>query len=154
MDGSNPTPRRRRIDFGDLDRFVGFQLHKARNMAAAELAEMIVPESVPGHFPILYLIGRNPGSTQSAIAAAVGLDRSSLVPILNRFEKQGWIRRAPAPDDGRAHAVTLTARGSAKLADLQATVQSLEDRISASLGEPGQRDMLDLLHRLQRAFRD
>jgi DNA-binding MarR family transcriptional regulator len=152
MDASTPTPRSRKIDFGDLDRFVGFQLHKARNMAASELADMIAPDSVPGHFPILYLIGRNPGSTQSAIAAAVGLDRSSLVPILNRFEKSGWIRRARAKDDGRAHALSLTPSGEAKLADLKATVQSLEDRISASLGDPGQRDMLALLHRLQRAF--
>ena len=152
MDGSNPTPRGRQVDFGALDRFVGFQLHKARNLAAEKIAELIRPESAAGDFPILYLIGRNAGSTQSAIAAAVGLDRSSLVPILRRFEKSGWVRRAPAPDDGRAHALSLTAAGEAKLADLQATVQSLEDRISASLGDPGQRDMLDLLHRLQRAF--
>ncbi len=142
------------IDFGDLDHFVGFQLHKARNMAASELAAMIAPESLPGHFPILYLIGRNPGSTQSAIAAAVGLDRSSLVPILNRFEQSGWVRRVPAAVDRRAHALSLTAAGEEKLKQLQDTVMSLEARISDKLGEPGQRAMLDLLHRLQRAFGD
>ena len=140
------------IDFGDLDDFVGFQLHKARNIAIVKLAEIIAPESVPGHFPILYLIGRNPGSTQSAIAAAVGLDRSSLVPILNRFEANGWLRREPAETDKRAHALSLTPAGKTKLKDLQDVVVSLETRISDELGEPGQRSMLDLLHRLQRAL--
>ncbi len=140
------------IDFGELDDFVGFQMHKMRNIQVVKLAEIIAPESAPGHFPILYLIGRNPGSTQSAIAAAVGLDRSSLVPILNRFEASGWLLRVPAKTDRRAHALSLTAAGKSKLKDLQEIVVSLETRISDELGHPGHRSMIDQLHRLQRAF--
>ena len=139
------------IDYGVLDEFVGFQLHRARNVAATVLHDMIAPEVLPGHFPILYLIARNPGQTQSAIANAVGLDRSSLVPILNRFEKQGWVKRKQASGDRRAHALTLTPAGEAKVKDLYEKVVSLEDRISSELGD-GQRDMLDMLHRVQAAL--
>jgi DNA-binding MarR family transcriptional regulator len=140
------------IDFGELDDFVGFQLHKMRNIQVVSLAEIIAPESAPGHFPILYLIGRNPGSTQSAIAAAVGLDRSSLVPILNRFEASGWLLRVPAKTDRRAHALSLTAAGKSKLKELKEIVVSLETRISDELGDAGHRSIVDQLHRLQRAF--
>lgn len=112
---------------------------------------MIAPDVLPGHFPILYLISQNPGQTQSAIANAVGLDRSSLVPILNRFENQGWVERKPASGDRRAHALTLTEAGMAKLDDLYAKVVSLEDRISSELGD-GQKAMLDMLHRVQAAL--
>jgi len=140
------------IDFGVLDDFVGFQLHRARNVAATILHHLIAPEVLPGHFPILYLIARNPGRTQSAIAKAVGLDRSSLVPILNRFESQGWVKRLPSEGDKRAHALTLTAAGEIKLDDLYRTVSGLEERISGELGGDGHQTMLDLLHRIQRAL--
>ena len=145
-------PRNGALDFGALDAFVGFQLHKARNVAATELRHDIAPGAAPGDFPILHLIDRNPGRTQSAIAFAVGLDRSSLVPILNRFERAGWIARRMAPGDRRAHALTLTRSGRAKLAELFAAVSTLEDRISTALGADGQPEMLRLLHLIQAAF--
>jgi DNA-binding MarR family transcriptional regulator len=148
----NGTDRTRAIDFGDLDAFVGFQLHRARNVAASVLHHLIAPEFVPGHFPILYLIGQNPDRTQSAIAKAVGLDRSSLVPILNRFEKNGWVRRIPSQGDKRAHALRLTRAGERKMRDLRDKVMSMEDRISGALGDDGQKAMLDYLRRIQDAF--
>jgi DNA-binding MarR family transcriptional regulator len=152
-DQSIAIQRNGALDFGVLDEFVGFQLHRARNVAATVLRHMIAPELQPGHFPILYLIGRNPGQTQSAIAAAVGLDRSTLVPILNRFEKHGWVRRVQSAQDRRAHALELTEAGRRTTEHLQGHVASLEARISAELGgEADQKTMLELLHRFQRAF--
>jgi len=148
----NGRDRNGAIDFGDLDDFVGFQLHRARNVAAAELNKLIAPEFVPGHFPILYLIAQNPDRTQSAIAKAVGLDRSSLVPILNRFEKNGWVQRIPSQGDKRAHALRLTRAGERKMRDLHDKVMSMEDRISDALGDDGQKAMLDHLRRIQDAF--
>lgn len=140
------------LDFGLLDGFVGFQLHKARNRAATALHHMIAPELLPGHFPILYLIARNPGCSQSAVARAVGLDRSSLVPILTRFERRGWITREPSTEDGRAYALALTGAGRKKLDKVFKQVSTLEKRISNGLGDGGQRQMLRLLHRFQAAF--
>ncbi|MEJ2119100.1 MAG: MarR family transcriptional regulator [Alphaproteobacteria bacterium] len=148
----NGQDRHGAIDFGDLDDFVGFQLHRARNVAASVLHKLIAPEFVPGHFPILYLIAQNPDRTQSAIARAVGLDRSSLVPILNRFEKSGWVQRIPSQGDKRAHALRLTPAGERKMQDLRDKVMSMEDRISDALGDDGQKAMLDYLRRIQDAF--
>jgi len=148
----NGKDRHGAIDFGDLDDFVGFQLHRARNVAAQVLHKLIAPESVPGHFPILYLIAQNPGRTQSAIAKAVGLDRSSLVPILNRFEKHGWVQRVPSEGDKRAHALRLTRAGERKMRDLREKVLSQEDLISDALGEDGQKAMLDYLRRIQDVY--
>lgn len=145
----NGQDRTGAIDFGDLDEFVGFQLHRARNVAASVLHKLIAPEFVPGHFPILYLIAQNPDRTQSAIAKAVGLDRSSLVPILNRFEKNGWVQRIPSQGDKRAHALRLTKAGERKLQELREKVLQQEDRISDALGDDGQKVMLDYLRRIQ-----
>lgn len=139
----------RPIEFGILDEFVGFQLHKVRNFLASELYRMIAPGALPGDFPILYLIARNPGRTQTAIARAVGLDRSSLVPILNRHEREGWVNRSVSAEDKRAHSLVLTEAGQAKLDGLQAAVTSLEDRMSACIGGDGQKEILRLLRLFQ-----
>jgi len=141
--------RNRPLDFGVLDEFVGFQLHKARNFLATELFRMIAPGALPGDFPILYLIGHNPGRTQTAIARGVGLDRSSLVPILNRLEREGWVDRSVSPQDKRAHSLVLTEAGQTKLDELQAAVTSLEDRMSDAIGGDGQKDMLRFLRLFQ-----
>ncbi len=142
-------PGNRPIEFGILDEFVGFQLHKVRNFLASELYRMIAPGALPGDFPILYLIARNPGRTQTAIARAVGLDRSSLVPILNRHEREGWVNRSVSAEDKRAHSLVLTEAGQAKLDGLQAAVTSLEDRMSACIGGDGQKEILRLLRLFQ-----
>jgi DNA-binding MarR family transcriptional regulator len=148
-DGDLENPRNRPIEFGILDEFVGFQLHKVRNFLASELYRTIAPGALPGDFPILYLIARNPGRTQTAIARAVGLDRSSLVPILNRLEREGWVNRSVSHEDKRAHSLVLTGAGQTKLDELQAAVTSLEDRMSASIGGDGQKEMLRLLRLFQ-----
>lgn len=145
LDGELVKPRNRPIEFGILDEFVGFQLHKVRNFLASELYRMIAPGALPGDFPILYLIAGNPGRTQSAIARAVGLDRSSLVPILNRLEREGWVNRSVSPQDKRAHSLVLTEAGRTKLGELQAVVSSLEERMSACIGGGGQKEILRLL---------
>ncbi len=149
LDGALEKPRNRPIEFGILDEFVGFQLHKVRNFLASELYRMIAPGALPGDFPILYLIARNPGRTQTAIARAVGLDRSSLVPILNRLEREGWVNRSVSHEDKRAHSLVLTGPGRTKLDELQAAVTSLEDRMSACIGDDGQKEMLRLMRLFQ-----
>ena len=52
----------------------------------------------------------------SALAAYLGLDRSTMSGLVERAEKRGLLARAPDPSDGRAVEVFLT-RSGAELAD-------------------------------------
>ena len=52
----------------------------------------------------------------SALAAYLGLDRSTMSGLIERAEKRGLLARAPDPSDGRAVNVFLT-RDGAELAD-------------------------------------
>ena len=52
----------------------------------------------------------------SALAAHLGLDKSTMSGLVDRAERRGLVTRAPDPDDGRAVAVSLTEAG-AELAD-------------------------------------
>lgn len=84
----------------------------------------------------------------SALAAHLGLDRSTMTGLVDRAEKRGLLSRAPSPDDGRAVDVFLSPDG-AELAD--ALSARIEQTMSPTLGRltPAERRRLAaLLQRL------
>jgi MarR family transcriptional regulator, lower aerobic nicotinate degradation pathway regulator len=49
--------------------------------------------------------------TMAALARFLTLDKSSITGLVDRAERQGLVRRAAAPEDGRSVRVLLTAHG-------------------------------------------
>ena len=84
----------------------------------------------------------------SALAAYLGLDRSTMSGLDERAEKRGLLARAPDPSDGRAVEVFLTPGGT-ELAD--ALYILIEQSLSPATGRlsPAERHRLaTLLHRM------
>ena len=53
------------------------------------------------------------GTRLTALAANAGLAKQSMIELVNRAERQGWVERTPDPDDRRAKVVALTPTGVA-----------------------------------------
>lgn len=130
-----------------LEGVVGFHMRKAILRAQSTFATAAGKKLMTGQYSVMAIINENPGHTQSAIAEAAGLDRSSLVPILNKFEKEGLILREPVKGDKRAYAVRLTKKGEKELAALDDKVREIETKVVAGLGEEDHRKLIDLLKR-------
>ncbi|MBX3502570.1 MAG: MarR family transcriptional regulator [Alphaproteobacteria bacterium] len=144
------------IDRGLLSGLVGYALRRAqfavfRDFARA-MASLPVPLS-PGEFGILVLIERNPALSQTALARAIGVDRSTLVPILDRLEQHGLVARRAAPRDRRRHALALGRRGSRLMAGYVAAVRRHERRIQRGLTPRETAQLLRLLDRLREGAR-
>jgi len=60
---------------------------------------------------VLYEINARKSVTAAAVGAELGLDRGYLSRILQRFTRQGLVKRRTAPDDARASLLSLTAKG-------------------------------------------
>jgi DNA-binding MarR family transcriptional regulator len=58
------------------------------------------------------------------------------------------VQRRPDPTDRRAKLIVLTERGRACVDAGIATIDGIEDRITATLGERGHRQLRTLLHKL------
>ena len=82
----------------------------------------------------------------SALAAYLGLDRSTMSGLIERAEKRGLAARAPDPADGRAVDVFLT-RAGAELAHALYTRIEQELAPSTSRLAPAQRRRLQALLR-------
>jgi DNA-binding MarR family transcriptional regulator len=102
----------------------------------------------PGQYSVLLLIGLNPGLSQMDLAAATGLDGSTLVPITNRFEKLGWIRRTRRKEDRRFYSLRVTPAGQAVLDNARPIIDAHERRLVSGLTERERDTLIDLLSRI------
>lgn len=133
------------LTLSSLDNIVGFHMRKAILKALSRVSKVAGRHLATGQYSVMAIINENPGRTQSAIAEAAGLDRSSLVPILNQFEKNGFITRVPAIKDKRAYSVCLTEAGRRELKSLDVLVREIEANVVRRLGKEDHRHLIDLL---------
>ncbi len=146
------TDRGAELEFGELDDMVGIALIRAYNGAYRYFYRSMDPEMKPGFFTSLALIDKNPGLTQKALAKAIRRDPSTVVPILDAFEKQGWIIRKRSAQDRRAHALYLTPAGRRAARRFRRKVAAIEASIEAELGRQKSRDLKALLKKLEQFF--
>ena len=67
------------------------------------------------HYSVLAAIADSDRPSQQDVAAALGIDRATLVALADDLEAQGLIRRDRSDSDRRAYALTLTGKGAAVL---------------------------------------
>lgn len=138
------------LDFDVLPELVGYHLRRAHGAAFARFARVIADgQATPGQFGVLVLIDANPGLTQSALAKAVGIERSTMVAAIDGLEKRSLVERHPSPVDRRSYALELSARGRDLLAKLRGKVREHEDHITMGFSQGEKATLIRLLRRLK-----
>jgi DNA-binding MarR family transcriptional regulator len=131
---------------GLLPGLLGYRLRVAQQAVFRDFAEH-VSDLPPGRVGILLLIDANPGVTQSRLARAVDLDRSTLVGVLHGLEARGLVERRRG-EDRRTNGLHLTRAGRALIGGLKPRIRVHERRVAARL-TPGERtQLLALLEKL------
>lgn len=85
-------------------------------------------------YVLLRELGCRAGGRVSALAAAIGLDVSTVSRELRGLERAGLVAREADPNDGRAVRLLLTATGAAALEAARARRHALLDRGLEALG--------------------
>jgi DNA-binding MarR family transcriptional regulator len=145
----SPVPS---LDRGLLPSLLGYALRRAQSAVFADFAATFTRAGevlTPGEFGLLVLVDRNAGMSQMALARALGIDRSTLVPILNRLQGRGFLVRRASPTDGRTHALALTPAGAKALARFSRLVTTHEKRIVAGLSADETRTLIGLLDKVR-----
>ena len=131
---------------GLLAELLGYRLRLAQQAVFRDFARTI-PEASPGRVGILLLIEANPGVTQSRLAQAVGLDRSTLVGVLHALEGRTLLERRRG-EDRRTNGLWLTRAGQALVASLKRRIRTHERRVAARLSAAERAQLLALLEKL------
>ena len=131
---------------GMLAELLGYRLRLAQQAVFRDFARS-VPGLSPGRAGILMLVEANPGVTQTRLAAAANLDRSTLVGVLHTLEGAALLERRRG-EDRRTNGLWLTRSGAMLLARVKRRIRLHERRVASRL-TPGERAaLLGLLEKL------
>lgn len=109
---------------------------KLRDMAAD-----VTPDLHFSQAKAIGFLGRNPGCSHQAFAAALERDKGQIARLVKELELRGLVRREADPQDWRAQCLFLTEAGHAIFAPLQAGRDAIGHAALAALSEPQRADL-------------
>ena len=138
------------ISFGPMTGELGFHLRRGQVAAFKHFAQSVTAaeDITPGLYGMLQVIANNEGLSQSALAEAMDVDRSSIVKVVNQLEERGLILRTAAPNDRRSYRLRLTAEGRLSLRRIEDAVMRQDRAFAEALSEEERATLIDLLTRL------
>jgi MarR family transcriptional regulator, transcriptional regulator for hemolysin len=82
---------------------------------------------------LLHLSIASGALTQAEIAARIGVEEPTLVPLLHRLETDGWIIRRSSPHDRRCKTVHLGRRASRAIGRINTTARKLRHELTDNI---------------------
>jgi DNA-binding MarR family transcriptional regulator len=137
------------FDYGLMTELVGYNLRRAQALVFDDFMKSLSKAAMtPGQFGVLALIAANPDVSQTTLANALGIERSTMVAVIDRLEKQGLVARKTVAHDRRTNALTLTDAGRKAFARLKPLVRKHDRRICGDLSDDEVATLIDLLRRV------
>jgi DNA-binding MarR family transcriptional regulator len=138
------------IDVGELTNHLGYFVRRLQHWIFRDVnAALAAVDLDVISYSILETIAANPGTTQIAVAGALGIERARMVGLLDDLQQSGLIVRERSEQDRRAHALGLTPRGRLILRKANAQVAAHEKRVARRLGTENYRRALAALSQFE-----
>jgi MarR family transcriptional regulator, lower aerobic nicotinate degradation pathway regulator len=102
----------------------------------------------PYHYRVLASLQEFGPSSQADLSRRGNLDRSDVVAAINELAEQGYVERAPDPNDRRRNLVHVTRAGTRQLRRMDRTLDKVQDALLAPLSAEERQTLTDLLARL------
>lgn len=135
---------------GCLANHVGFHLRLAQLAVFEHFANRLGEIDVtPAIFSVLEVLHQNDGITQSKLAAVVKLERSSMVPMLDKLSRRGLVERRASTTDRRHNHLHLTAAGRELLEEAMRRAALHEREVCKSFTIAEKKQLLELLGRFR-----
>jgi MarR family transcriptional regulator, transcriptional regulator for hemolysin len=122
-----------------------FRLWRASHTRIAQALESI--GLTPPLFALLNVLGARKGAIQQEIGAAMGIDPSTMVSLIDELETSGLAKRRPHPTDRRAREVVITPKGRRALERARRLATEVDDEVLRGLTAAERRQLLTLLRR-------
>ena len=122
-----------------------FRLWRATHTHVAEVLGAV--GLTPVLFALLNVVGAREGAIQQELGSALGIDRSTMVSLIDQLESAGLAKRRPSATDRRAREIAITPKGRRLLQRARGLIHQVEDTVLAGLTAEERRDLLTLLRR-------
>ncbi len=132
-----------------LSIWTGYLLGRAARLCRSYFDSLVEPLGIHGrHFGVLAVLGEGKSLAQVEMSERLGVDRNTMVLLLDDLEAGALVTRRRDPRDRRAHLVSLTDAGRAVLTESTALAQRTNDEVFAPLSPEERAQLHALLSRL------
>jgi DNA-binding MarR family transcriptional regulator len=130
----------------ELGSRLGYLLKHARERLSELTSAALAPYGLEGRelAVLLVLAGGEPASQQEA-ARRLGVDRTTMVALVDALEHKGFVSRHPHAGDRRKNVVELTPAGRGTLAKATRASDDAEREFLAPLSGPAAKQLKDAL---------
>src|SRR4029453_4125566 len=122
-----------------------FRIWRATHTRTAEMLGSV--GLTPALFALLNVIGAREGAIQQELGAAMGIDRSTMVSLIDQLEGEGLAKRRPSATDRRAREIAITPKGRRLLERARGMILATEDEVLAGLTADERDELIALLRR-------
>ena len=133
---------------GAADEFAGQLLFRLWRVSHTHTAEALDSLGLTtALFALLNVLGTHEGANQQELGAAMGIDPSTMVSLIDQLEAAGLAGRRPHRADRRAREVVITPKGRRVLERARQSAKQVEEDVFRGLSGPERRQVLSLLRR-------
>ena len=124
------------IDFDILPQLVGHHIGRAYRALFDHFCQTTAEYDItPRQFVALVLIDSNPGSSQTIISRAAGIERSTMVSLVDILEERKLVVRSRSTKDRRSYALTITEQGRDLVAKVKPLVTAHDTHVTQHLSD-------------------
>jgi DNA-binding MarR family transcriptional regulator len=122
-----------------------FRLWRASHVRATDVLDSV--GLTPALFALLNVVGARKGAIQQELGSALGIDRSTMVSLIDQLEGEGLATRRPSARDRRAREIAITPKGRRLLERARRMLSQAEDEVLAGLTADERGELVGLLRR-------
>jgi DNA-binding MarR family transcriptional regulator len=135
-------------DFFDPANCLCFNLRKAARVLTQAYDVALKPARITApQFSLLSALARQGPVSLSDLAAALGMDRTTLTRNLKPLQRDGLVASAEG-DDRRVRLLTLTAAGRIRLSDAEPLWRAIQSKVAGTFGHGPAGTLLAELNRI------
>jgi MarR family transcriptional regulator, organic hydroperoxide resistance regulator len=118
--------------FAELDCLLGYLLRRAQGAMHRDFLATVSDFGLTQkQAAALWLIQANSGVSQVEVAAALGMDRATMMAVTDRLEDRGFVIRKRSSTDRRRQELYLTPSGQSTLRKCKLRIAEHEEKFSA-----------------------
>jgi MarR family transcriptional regulator, organic hydroperoxide resistance regulator len=138
------------LSFAGLDQLLGYRLRRAQGAVHRDyLLTLGGLKLTQKQTAVMWLVIDNPGVAQGAIGNALGMDRATMMVLVNRLEARGLLQRRKSSVDARQRELQPTPEGLRLMAQVRRRIARHEARVKRLFSATELRTLTRLLQRLQ-----
>jgi DNA-binding MarR family transcriptional regulator len=136
--------------FEELDSLLGYHLRRAQGAMHRHYVAMVEDLNLTQkQTATLWLVSANPGVSQVSVAAALGMDRATMMQVTDRLEEREFLIRKRSSVDRRRQELHLTPAGIKLLRKVKARIAEHEQRFKSLFSRTELESLLASLRKFQ-----